>query len=79
MTPRMSNIGASIRKMFSGIGWDGDYYWDNVVLALRMDGVKIVSVTRGTTLGRSTAPFYIGNLNNRSTQHRYMGYIETSV
>lgn len=213
MTPRISTIGASIRKMFSGIGGDGDPYWDNVVLALHMDGVnagvsfpdlkgkivtvagnvntstaqkkfgtasayfdgvgdylelamsadfnygtgdftvecwvypvartdtypivwasylntvadiglmvmnngsgqllydgtysnfaassvpnnvwthlaverygtelalyvngvKIVSVTRGTTLGRSTAPFYIGNLNNSSTQHRYKGYID---
>ena len=43
MTPRMSNIGASIRKMFSGIGGGGDYYWDNTVLALRgeQDGCSL--------------------------------------
>ena len=37
MTPRMSMIGASIRKLFASIGKFGDYYWDQVVLAMTMN------------------------------------------
>jgi hypothetical protein len=39
MTPRMSIIAASIRKalLSLGIGGDGDYYWDKVVLAMAMN------------------------------------------
>ncbi len=41
MTPRMSIIGASIRKLFAtGIGGNGDYYWDNVVLATHLNTVN---------------------------------------
>lgn len=41
MTPRISTIGASIRKMSSGIGGSGDIYWNNVVLAMHMDDVGL--------------------------------------
>lgn len=40
MTPRLSVIGASIRKLFSGTGGDGDLYWDSVVLGMKMDTPK---------------------------------------
>ncbi len=37
MTPRISVIGASIRKLFDSIGKAGDLYWDYVVAAQHFD------------------------------------------
>lgn len=37
MTPRMSVVGASLRKLFAGIGGDGDYYWSNVLVNISAD------------------------------------------
>lgn len=37
MTPRLSVIGASIKKLFDAIGGAGDLYWDSVVAAMKME------------------------------------------
>lgn len=37
---------------------------------------KVSELGVASALDRSMAPFYIGNLNNSSTQHRYIGYID---